>query len=304
MYLCYMEKIKEFLSKNRIILHRSEIDLDEAKRLGSEVYYNGILTSYYIQDGFYSYSAYCSSSRGNFSNAYRISNIVSLLNQDKDVEVLFEYMDLLCKEMFDLETLKANRSIILKNINKVRDGLYDVSPVVSKYFWVRPYTSIGLHDKEIDGILYPGKGKVVMNQYNKSRRIETISKIENAIDLITSELANSGKFLTINLIANVSGLAKITIAKNFHLFKEDVDRYNMSVFNTDNYNTFARSCNIDTIKCAIESFKEDLEIKITKKKVSNKSRLHINTVYNLWNEEEIQGTLEEYNNWIVELKNN
>lgn len=298
-----MEKIKEFLSKNRIILHRSEIDLDEAKRLGSEVYYDGILTSYYIQDGFYSYSAYCSSSRGNFSNAYRISNIVSLLNQDKDIEVLFEYMDLLCKEMFDLETLKVDRSIILKNINKVRDGLYDVSPVVSKYFWVRPYTNIGLHDKEIDGILYPGKGKVVMNQYNKSRRIETISKIENAIDLITSELANSGKFLTINLIANVSGLAKITIAKNFHLFKEDVDRYNMSVFNTDNYNTFTRSCNIDTIKCAIESFKEELEIKITKKKVSNKSRLHINTVYNLWNEDEIQETLEEYNNWIVGFKN-
>lgn len=298
-----MEKIKEFLSKNRIILHRSEIDLDEAKRLGSEVYYDGILTSYYIQDGFYSYSAYCSSSRGNFSNAYRISNIVSLLNQDKDIEVLFEYMDLLCKEMFDLETLKVDRSILLKNINKVRDGLYDVSPVVSKYFWIRPYTNIGLHDKEIDGILYPGKGKVVMNQYNKSRRIETISKIENAIDLITSELANSGKFLTINLIANVSGLAKITIAKNFHLFKEDVDRYNMSVFNTDNYNTFTRSCNIDTIKCAIESFKEELETKITKKKVSNKSRLHINTVYNLWNEDEIQETLEEYNNWIVGFKN-
>ena len=298
-----MEKIKEFLSKNRIILHRSEIDLNEAKRLGSEVYYDGILTSYYIQDGFYSYSAYCSSSRGNFSNAYRISNIVSLLNQDKDIEVLFEYMDLLCKEMFDLETLKVDRSVILKNINKVRDGLYDVSPVVSKYFWVRPYTNIGLPDKEIDGILYPGKGKVVMNQYNKSRRIETISKIENAIDLITSELANSGKFLTINLIANVSGLAKITIAKNFHLFKEDVDRYNMSVFNTDNYNTFTRSCNIDTIKCAIESFKEELEIKITKKKVSNKSRLHINTVYNLWNEDEIQETLEEYNNWIVGFKN-
>jgi len=298
-----MEKIKEFLSKNRIILHRSEIDLDEAKRLGSEVYYDGILTSYYIQDGFYSYSAYCSSSRGNFSNAYRISNIVSLLNQDKDVEVLFEYMDLLCKEMFDLETLKVDRSILLKNINKVRDGLYDVSPVVSKYFWIRPYTNIGLHDKEIDGILYPGKGKVVMNQYNKSRRIETISKIENAIDLITSELANSGKFLTTNLIANVSGLAKITIAKNFHLFKEDVDRYNMSVFNTDNYNTFTRSCNIDTIKCAIESFKEELETKITKKKVSNKSRLHINTVYNLWNEDEIQETLEEYNNWIVGFKN-
>lgn len=296
-----MEKIKEFLGKNRIILQQSEIDLDEAKQLGKKVYYNGILTSYYIEDGFYTYSAYCSLSRGNFSNAYRISNIVSFLNPDIEIEVLFEYMDLLCKEMFDLDTLKVNRSVILNNITKVRDGLYDVSPVVSKYFWVKPFTSIGLADKEINGIIYPGKSKIVMSQYNKTRRIETISKIENAIDLITSELANSGRFLTINLIADIAGLAKITVSKNFHLFKEDVDKYNISVFNTDNYNTFVKSCNIDTMKCAIESFKEELEIKITKKKVSNKSNLHINTVYNLWNEEEIQKTLDEYNNWIIKL---
>lgn len=296
-----MEKINEFLSKNRIILQKSEIDLDEAKKLGKKVYYNGILTSYYIEDGFYTYSAYCSLSRGNFSNAYRISNIVSFLNPDIEIEVLFEYMDLLCKEMFDLDTLKVNRSVILNNITKVRDGLYDVSPVVSKYFWVKPFTSIGLADKEINGIIYPGKSKIVMSQYNKTRRIETISKIENAIDLITSELANSGRFLTINLIADIAGLAKITVSKNFHLFKEDVDKYNISVFNTDNYNTFVKSCNIDTMKCAIESFKEELEIKITKKKVSNKSNLHINTVYNLWNEEEIQKTLDEYNNWIIKL---
>lgn len=296
-----MEKIKEFLGKNRIILQKSEIDLDEAKKLGKKVYYNGILTSYYVEDGFYTYSAYCSPSRGNFSNAYRISNIVSFLNPDIDIEVLFEYMDLLCKEMFDLDTLKVNRSVILNNITKVRDGLYDVSPVVSKYFWIKPFTNIGLADKEIDGIVYPGKSKVVMSQYNKTRRMETISKIENAIDLITSELANSGRFLTINLIADIAGLAKITVSKNFHLFKEDVDKYNISVFNTDNYNTFVKSCNIDTMKCAIESFKEELEIKITKKKVSNKSKLHINTVYNLWNEEEIQETLDEYNNWIIKL---
>lgn len=296
-----MEKIKEFLSKNRIILQKSEIDLDEAKQLGKKVYYNGILTSYYVEDGFYTYSAYCSLSRGNFSNAYRISNIVSFLNPDIEIEILFEYMDLLCKEMFDLDTLKVNRSVILNNITKVRDGLYDVSPVVSKYFWVKPFTSIGLADKEINGIIYPGKSKIVMSQYNKTRRIETISKIENSIDLITSELANSGRFLTINLIADIAGLAKITVSKNFHLFKEDVDKYNISVFNTDNYNTFVKSCNIDTMKCAIESFKEELEIKITKKKVSKKSNLHINTVYNLWDEEEIQKTLDEYNNWITKL---
>lgn len=136
-----------------------------------------------------------------------------------------------------------------------------------------------------------------LNREKRVKRKNTHSIISEKIELLKKE----NKFITANDIADIAGLAKITVSKNFHLFKEDVDKYNISVFNTDNYNTFVKSCNIDTMKCAIESFKEELEIKITKKKVSNKSNLHINTVYNLWNEEEIQKTLDEYNNWITKL---
>jgi hypothetical protein len=41
---------------------------------------------------------------------------------------------------------------------------------------------------------------------------------------------------------------------------------------------------------------------MTKTKISKKTELHINTVYNLWYEEEIQSCLEEYNKWLKEYK--
>ena len=246
-----MDKLSELLNLHRIVLRSSEIDLEEAKRIGKEVYYDGVLCGYYIEDGFNTYSAYCKLSRGNFSNAFRVSNVVSFLNQNISIEVLFEYMDLVCKEFFDTESFSIDRTILLKNINKVRNGLYDVSPSISKYFWVRPYTSIGLKDKEINGIKYAGKGRVVMSQYNKTRKIDTINKIQNAVDILTSDINSNGKFITLNDIAMYSDLSRATIDKNFHLFKLEIDTYNKNVFDTDNYNTFIKNCNLIRITSSI-----------------------------------------------------
>jgi hypothetical protein len=295
-----MSSIKDFLVKNRIILRSSEIDLEEAISSGKEVYYNGSLCAYYIDDGFNSYSAYCKVSRGNFSNAFRVSNVVSFLNPDIPSEILFEYMDLVCKEFFDTETFSIDRTTILKNIQKVKDGLYNVSPSISKYFWVKPYTNIGLEDKVIDGIEYAGKGKVVMNQYNKTRKIETINKIQNAVDILTSD--SNDKFITMNDISKISGLSRAAIDKNFHLFKSEIDIYNKNIFDTDNYNTFVMNCNIYKITHTIRGLKELIDLKLTKRKVAKKSELHINTVYNLWLEDDVQEALEEYNKWVKQFK--
>jgi hypothetical protein len=295
-----MSNIKDFLIKNRIILRSSEIDLEEAISSGKEVYYDGVLCAYYVEDGFNSYSAYCKASRGNFSNAFRVSNVVSFLNPDISTEILFEYMDLVCKEFFDTDTFSVDRTVILKNIKKVKDGLYNVSPSISKYFWVKPYNNIGLEDKVIDGIEYAGKGKIVMNQYNKTRKIETINKIQNAVDILTSDV--NDKFITMNDIAITSGLSRAAIDKNFHLFKSEIDIYNKNIFDTDNYNTFVMNCNIYKITHTIRELKESIDLKLTKRKVAKKSELHINTVYNLWLEDDVQEALEEYNKWVKQFK--
>ena len=290
-----MDSLSKFLVKHRIILSMNEIDESCAKDIGKEVWHNGILCGYYLDDGFYNYSAYCSLSRGNYKNAFRVSVMVSYLNMDKPIEVLFEYMDMVCKEYFDTETFKINRSTILNNIKKVRDGLYDVQPVVSKYFWIKPYTNIGLKDKEIDGVVYSGKATVIMNQFNKSKRLETISKVENAIQVL---MHDRDMFLTVADISKVSEVPKRTINNIYPMFKSEIDAYNLSVFNTDTYGEFLKDINITKITSVINNFKDCLVLKFTKRNISEKSKLHINTVYNLWNEDDVQESLIEYNNWI------
>jgi hypothetical protein len=296
-------EVKDFLVKHRIVLISREIDEDEASSRGIEVYHNGVLCGYYLEDGFYTYSAYCSLQRGNFRNAFRISNIVAYLNPDIKIEILFEYMDLVCKEYFDMSELKVDRSIILKNLNKVRSGLYEVSPIVSKYFWVKPYTSIGLDDKIVNGVEYAGKKRVVMSQYNKTKKIEMMNKIQNAVDVLTSDFNNNSSFLTMNAIADFCDVSRATVDKYYVHFKEEIDRYNTSVFNTNNYGIFLKNCSIDRIAISIKRFIEDLEVKMSQRGVARKSGLHFNTVCSLWNEDEVQEALEEYNKWLITYKN-
>jgi hypothetical protein len=297
------EKINKCLVENRLILQSSDIDLDEAKRLGVPVYNNsGILAGYFIEDGFDSYSAYCNVSKGNFANAFRVSSVLSFLNIDKPTDVLFEYMDLVCKKYFDTDRFTIDRNIILKNIQKVKDGLYEVYPITKKYFWVKPYTSVGAEDKIVEGIMLQGKRSLVMSQYNKSKRIDTISKIENAVNLLIAEGNEENTFLTINDIEKVSGVPKKTISNIYNLFKTEIDRYNVSMFNTSIYAEFVKISNVATISSSIVKFKDELETKLTKRKVAKKSELHINTVYNLWLEDDVQEALEEYNKWVKQFK--
>ena len=297
-----MENSSDYLVKYRIKLVEHEIDLDEAIRIGEEVYHNGILVAYYIDGGFYSYSAYSGVSRGNFSNAFRIANIVSFLNPETDSSILFNYMDLLCSEMFDTDSFKIDRKIILKNINKVRDGLYDVSPLVKKYFWVKPYTGIGKDDKVIDDIAYDGKSKVVMNHYNKTKRIETISLIERSVNMLIEVGNDNGTFLTLNDISKESGVSISTVKRVSFLFKNDIDNYNVSNFNSYTYSEFLKNVSTYKITSAIRMFMDELEIKISQRKIAKKSNLHFNTVCNLWHNEYIQDALEEYNKWLSEYK--
>jgi hypothetical protein len=297
------EKINKCLVENRLILQSSDIDLDEAKRLGVPVYNNsGVLAGYFIEDGFDSYSAYCNVSKGNFANAFRVSSVLSFLNIDKPTDVLFEYMDLVCKKYFDTDRFTIDRNIILKNIQKVKDGLYEVYPITKKYFWVKPYTSVGAEDKIVEGIMLQGKRSLVMSQYNKSKRIDTISKIENAVNLLIAEGNEENTFLTINDIEKVSGVPKKTISNIYNLFKTEIDRYNVSMFNTSIYAEFVKISNVATISSSIVKFKDELETKLTKRKVAKKSELHINTIYNLWLEDDVQEALEEYNKWVKQFK--
>jgi hypothetical protein len=71
----------------------------------------------------------------------------------------------------------------------------------------------------------------------------------------------------------------------------------MKTFSTDNYSIFAKQENVSKIAATIGRYQEEQDNKLTRKKVSNRTKLHYNTVMNLWIEDEVQDALEVYNKW-------
>jgi hypothetical protein len=138
-----------------------------------------------------------------------------------------------------------------------------------------------------------------LNKAKKPKRITSKSIIYTCI----SNLKNENEFITIDLISKKSGVPKKTIGNIYNLFKTEIDRYNVNMFNTSVYAEFIKISNVAKISSSIIKFKDELEIRLTKKKVAKKSELHINTVYNLWLEDDVQEALEEYNKWVKQLKN-
>mgnify|MGYP003661288729 FL=1 len=292
-----MDKSTRLLNEYGLKLVWKDIDLEEAEKIGEPVIYDGKLVAYYVEDGYDAYSAYTGINRGNYSLAFKNSLIVSLLNPDNSVEEVFNYMDTLCTDKFDTDDFVIDRKIILKNIGKVRDGLYDVTPEVRKFFWVGKYQFIGRNDKEIDGVMYKGKGSIILSYINKSKTKRSISKLESALNQLL-ELGNSDNtFLTLKDISEVSGLSLSTVKRLSFLYKEEIDRYNLANFNSNNYGEFNKFCSVIKINSAIRRFIEEMELRLTQRKVASKSSLHYNTVCKLWFEKEVQEVLEEYNDW-------
>lgn len=292
----------EIRNNYKLLLSWSEIDISEAERVGKKVFNDyDLLCAYYIPDGYLKYSAFCVQDRGNFSLAFRVASVVTKINPSVDSNKIFYYMDALCREKFDTESLKVDRKRIMSVIDNVRDGSYSPNPELKKFYWVGVYQNIGRDDKVINEINYQGKASIVVSYNNESVARENVIKIENALAYLMELRTNT--FLTLKDIAKVSGVSLSTVKRASPLFKDVIDRHNKSMFDTCNYNNFIKICSIDKINSAIRQFISELELKISQKKVAVKSGLHINTVSGLWYEDLVQESLEEYNNWISNYKN-
>lgn len=139
----------------------------------------------------------------------------------------------------------------------------------------------------INDILYFYKK---LNKVKKPKKIQSYPLICNAI----IELKKENKFITIKDIANLCGISKSTVDRYYFYFKDDIDKYNLSVFNTTNYSVFTKNCSVEKITTAIKKITEEYKAKITQRSVAKESKLHFNTVCSLWNEEVIQSALKEY----------
>lgn len=292
-----------FKNKLNIVTSWCGIDEEEAIRIGEPVFFNGITTSYFIEDGYDYYSAFTPVSRGNYKNALRIAGIVSLLNPDIDLEDLFMYMDALCEEKFDDGENKVDRKTMIKYMKNVKDGLYIPSPEFRKFFWVGIYNHIGKNNKEINGVVYPGRSKVVMSYINHKKYDFNIRVVLDAVASLLENGNDVGGFITLYDVSKESGVSLSTIKRYSSIFKQSIDLYNERMFDTSVYGEFIKYCSVNKITSSIRDFIKELETKITQRKVASKSGLHFNTVCKLWLEDDVQEALDEYNNWLREFKN-
>ena len=292
----------DLLREERLILFLSEIDEEEAYRQGKEVRLDdGTIAGLYIKDGYGVYSAYATQSRGNYSQAFKTAMVLARLNPDKPIETLFCYMDMICEEKFDDKNFIVDRKIIVKIMRNVIDGLYEVTPETRKFFWVGIYTKIGKKDKVINDVLYRGKASIIMAYNNKTVFGDNFVKVENALATLI-ELGNEyNTFLTLKDISDLSGVSLRTVKRLSFMFKDDIDAYNMSVFNVSTYNEFLKVISINKITSSIRNFITEVEVKLSQRKVAVKSGLHFNTVNNLWYEDDVQESLQEYNDWLTNL---
>lgn len=267
--------------------YASDVAEEDAVKEGVSVSYNGDLAAYYLEDGFDVYNAFSPISRGNYKLAHRIALIIGLLNRDKKIEHLFEYMDELCKERYDTDVFKVNRTHLLNALKNSMSGLYDVTPDVKKYFWVGKYKHA---NKTV-------KSSVVLSNHNKNRATETFNSVNSAVQSLIEQGNKDNTFITISDIVEVSGISKPTVYSIIGLFREQIDKYNYSNFETDNYPEFIKLSNIGSIVGVIERFIDNLETKLTQRKVANNANLHYNTVNNLWFERDVQESLDKYNKW-------
>lgn len=293
-----------YRDKFKILTHWIGIDEKEAERIGEPVIHNGLMTSYFVKDGYDYYTSYSRVSRGNYKNALRIAGVIAHLNPDSKIEDLIIYMNCLCAEKFDDGENKVDRATMIKYMTNVRDGLYVISPEVRKFFWVGIYKKIGVDDTMINDVLYSGKRSIVMSYINKEKYNNTLIKVLDAVCYLTEFGNKSGSFISMKDISELTNMHINTIQRLAPFFKDAVHDYNLRMFDVNSYSEFVKHCSVNKITNAIRRFIEELEIKLTQKKVAFKSGLHFNTVCSLWSEEDVQEAIEEYNKWLINYKLN
>lgn len=268
-------KLNKLVLDNNLILVASEIDLEEAGRIGIPVVIEGKTFAYYLEDGFYEYSCYCSPLPGNFSMAYRISGILSFLNPDVDSEILLEYLDTLCKRNFDTDNVKIDRMLMLKNINSVKKGTYIPSGDIKKFFFLN------------NNIDYVPRYQIVNQFLSQYKRKQHRDLIRTTIDCLTTSGNIDASFITKKDVAKASELSYQIVNRNIESQQYRLDTYNLSNFNTTNFKTYIRFENIHTISAIIRSLHQEGK-KVTQKTISEISGLNKDTVTRLCKESEIQ----------------
>ena len=277
------KEFNDFLHRHRIITNWSNLE-SVPPSSAIPVFRETDHVANYIEDGYQSLSIYTQKSRGNIKLGYRIAMVLAELNREADPQVLCDCMDLLCKLRYDSLDLTVPRVTILNIIDSVLNGETEVIPTTKKW--------------EFMGNLNKAEKRSIVFEYiNETRSQANFRKVESAVRFLIDGQSEAESFITVKEVARITELSENTVRKYLVIFRDEINDCNMKTYSTINYNTFAKHESVSKISATISKYQEEQDNKLTRKKVSNRTKLHYNTVTTLWLEDEVQDALEVYNKW-------
>ena len=150
-------------------------------------------------------------------------------------------------------------------IDKIDEGKYvsdDAFFVEKKYEWIK-----WLDKSDVM--------KIVQENGCDIKKKKMVDKIRIGIEALKQD----GGFISAADIAEVIDENYEKVRRYSELFKEEIDAYNVAMFNTAKYSEFSKNENTENIKRVVS------ELGITnKRKIASLIGVHYNTVGNLWEE--------------------
>jgi hypothetical protein len=282
-----MNGIGEYITKHSIILFKAYIDIETAEATGVPVPdEHGELAAYYIEDGYMAHNCFMGRSKENAqSTMNKIAYTVAYLNPDKEVDVLFNYLDMLATDRYDSGEEKISRPYLLSCLKKKVDPYKESR----KFYWVGRFQHAKLEDKK----------KIFRSFLNNTAEVKNVKAVASYMH----EMEESSRFffITARSISDATGLGYWTVINILPQFRERIDNYNVSVCSTDNFSHFRKIVNIDKIVSVIDNYVESGDLSgITKSRVSSKAGISRVTVHKLWDEESIEMACSRYNAWLGE----
>lgn len=122
------------------------------------------------------------------------------------------------------------------------------------------------------------------------RKNETIDKIKNAVNKLLTE----GEFISQQLVADMIDRSRQLVGEHWSIVEDQVNTFNLDKFSTTDKMKIQKMESVASIVDAIRQAMH-LEQKLTKSNLAEAARLSRMTVHRLWNEEEIQQAMQEYN---------
>lgn len=249
---------------------------------------NDVHVANFYPNGFFVVNAYIS---GNIKRgmektmlSYIARRLLFLNGGMKKFNDIADYLNLFCKKFINTDYYQVKE-------RDVRDLIFELHSKVdysdhTKLAYLKKYDFIG----EAAFLTREEKSRFV--RINKS--LTSVEITRRAVEAAVNELVDGDKFITQQLVADMIDRSRQLVGEHWSIVENQVNTFNLDKFSTTDKMKIQKMESVASIVDAIRQAMF-LEQKLTKSNLAEAARLSRMTVHRLWNEEEIQQAMQEYN---------